>query len=170
MLCDVCKSHTATLYLTQIVDGKMFKVNLCESCSKEKGVTDPTSFAFLDLLQGLGTSQVIDTKASVERCPQCGLSVADFKRDGRIGCGHCYEVFREHVQPLLKSVHRGLQHTGKRPSRVEKLHAFSQRLNGLRQDLEKAVQEENYENAAILRDKIRQIEAENAETTGGQAS
>ena len=69
MNCDVCKTKTATVFLTQIVEGKMQKVNLCESCSKEKGVTDPTGFALADLLLGMGAAQELEQGSSVEKCP-----------------------------------------------------------------------------------------------------
>src|SRR5258708_3271548 len=93
MTCDVCKKNTANVFLTQIVDGKMQKVNLCDSCSKEKGVTDPTGFALADLLLGLGAAQEIERGGSVQKCPTCGFSQADFKKTGRLGC----EIGRAHV-------------------------------------------------------------------------
>ncbi|HEX8312779.1 MAG TPA: excinuclease ABC subunit B, partial [Chthoniobacteraceae bacterium] len=82
MNCDVCKSNQATVFLTQIVEGKMQKVNLCESCSKEKGVTDPTGFALADLLLGLGAAQEMERGGGVQKCPACGFSQADFKKTG----------------------------------------------------------------------------------------
>ena len=93
MVCDVCNANAATVFLTQIVDGKMQKVNLCEACSKEKGVTDPTGFALADLLLGLGAAQEIEKSSAVQRCPTCGFSQADFKKTGRLGCPTCYETF-----------------------------------------------------------------------------
>ena len=71
MFCDVCKSKESTVFLTQIVEGKMQKVNLCESCSKEKGVNDPTGFALADLLLGLGAAHEIEKNPSGDRCPVC---------------------------------------------------------------------------------------------------
>ena len=73
MICDVCKTNTATVYLTQIVDGNMKKINLCESCSKDKGVSDPTGFALADLLLGLGETQQVEQAPPTEHCPVCGL-------------------------------------------------------------------------------------------------
>ena len=71
MICDVCKTNTATVYLTQIVDGNMKKINLCESCSKDKGVSDPTGFALADLLLGLGETQQVEQAPPTEHCPVC---------------------------------------------------------------------------------------------------
>src|SRR5258708_12734683 len=80
MNCDVCKQNAATVFLTQIVDGKMQKVNLCEACSKEKGVTDPTGFALADLLLGLGPPREMERAGTAQKCPTCGSSPADSKK------------------------------------------------------------------------------------------
>ena len=93
MLCDVCKCNDATVFLTQILEGKMHKVNLCEACSKEKGVQDPTSFALADLLLGIGAAEEIEKGAPTQKCPVCGFSQADFKKTGRLGCSECYVTF-----------------------------------------------------------------------------
>src|SRR5437899_8524545 len=116
MTCDVCKTNQATVFLTQIVDGQMKKINLCESCSKEKGVTDPTGFALADLLLGLGAAQEIE-KGSGQKCPSCGFTQADFKKTGRLGCPVCYETFGDALGALLKAMHKGTAHAGKIPSR-----------------------------------------------------
>src|SRR6516165_2912243 len=114
MVCEVCKTNTATVYLTQIVDGNMKKINLCESCSKEKGVTDPTGFALADLLLGLGAAKEIEAGGgAVQKCPVCGFSQADFKKTGRLGCATCYETFDEGLASLLKAMHKGTTHVGK---------------------------------------------------------
>jgi protein arginine kinase activator len=161
MNCDVCKQNQATVFLTQIVDGKMQKVNLCESCSKEKGVTDPTGFALADLLLGLGAAQAIEgSGGSVVKCPRCGFSQADFKKTGRLGCAQCYDTFGEGLGTLLKGMHKGTRHLGKVPSRMVKTIEREQTLKELQRDLRKAVSEENYEAAAEIRDRIRQLEVE----------
>jgi protein arginine kinase activator len=158
MTCDVCKTHQATVFLTQIVDGKMQKVNLCEACSKEKGVTDPTGFALADLLLGLGAAQEIEKGTSGQKCRVCGFSQADFKKTGRLGCPSCYETFGDGLASLLKAMHKGTAHVGKAPSRLMRTLQYDAQLKTLRQDLQRAVDEENYETAAQLRDQIKQIE------------
>jgi protein arginine kinase activator len=82
MICDVCKTNTATVYLTQIVDGNMKKINLCEACSKDKGVSDPTGFALADLLLGLGETQQVTQSAPSVLCVFCGFAHAHFKKMG----------------------------------------------------------------------------------------
>lgn len=160
MNCDVCKSNQATVFLTQIVEGKMQKVNLCESCSKEKGVTDPTGFALADLLLGLGAAEEMERGGGVQKCPVCGFSQADFKKTGRLGCSNCYETFGDGLQSLLKGMHKGTQHLGKTPTRVAKTMERDAQMKTLQRDLRKAVGEENYESAAEIRDKIRHLGVE----------
>lgn len=158
MTCDVCKANDATVFLTQIVDGKMQKVNLCDSCSKAKGVDDPTGFALADLLLGLGAAQEIEKGGGSQKCPICGFSQADFKKTGRLGCAHCYDTFAEGLGSLLKAMHKGTTHVGKVPGRLLKVLEREAELKTLQRDLQRAVAEENYESAAQIRDRLRQLE------------
>jgi len=160
MFCDVCQTKEATVFLTQIIEGKMQKVNLCEGCSKEKGVNDPTGFALADLLLGLGAAQEIEKNPAGIRCPVCGFSQADFKKTGRLGCSACYDTFAEGLSGMLKNMHRGSIHTGKVPAKLAVARRRAQELSALQADLEKAVREELFEEAATLRDKIRHLEIE----------
>ena len=165
MLCDVCKCNDATVFLTQIVEGKMQKVNLCDACSKEKGVQDPTGFALADLLLGIGAAEEIDKGAPALKCPVCGFTQADFKKTGRLGCSACYETFAEGLGGLLKAMHKGTEHVGKLPERAQRTIELSDRVRTLTKNLEKAVAEENYETAASLRDQIQQLKHELAKST-----
>lgn len=160
MQCDVCQSKEATVFLTQIVDGKMQKVNLCESCSKEKGVNDPTGFALADLLLGMGAAQDIEKNPGALKCPVCGFTQADFKKTGRLGCSACYGVFAEGLRGMLKNMHKGTAHTGKAPAGFRKWRERSEAMRNLQESLDAAVAAEEYERAADLRDQIRRIEAE----------
>ncbi len=171
MFCDVCKSKEATVFLTQIVEGKMQKVNLCEGCSKEKGVNDPTGFALADLLLGLGAAQEIEKNPLGIRCSVCGFSQTDFKKTGRLGCSACYDAFAEGLSGMLKNMHRGLIHTGKVPARLALALSRARELAALQQGLEKAILEEKFEDAAGLRDKIRLLESEEGkESKSGESN
>ncbi|HEY3901163.1 MAG TPA: UvrB/UvrC motif-containing protein [Chthoniobacter sp.] len=160
MHCDVCKTNQATVFLTQIVEGKMQKVNLCEACSKEKGVTDPTGFALADLLLGLGAAQEMERGGTVQKCPVCGFSQADFKKTGRLGCAACYSTFADGLSSLLKGMHKGTEHLGKVPARLAKTLERESALKTLQRDLRKAVADEDYESAASIRDQIRHLDVE----------
>jgi len=162
MQCDVCQAKEATVFLTQIVDGKMQKVNLCEACSKEKGVNDPTGFALADLLMGLGAAQEIEKSPGALKCPVCGFTQADFKKTGRLGCSACYGVFAGALSSMLKNMHKGTSHTGKAPAALQERRERGERLRELQDNLHSAVAAEEYERAADLRDQIRRIEAGSA--------
>ncbi len=159
MNCDACKQKNATVFLTQIVEGKMQKVNLCEACSKEKGVTDPTGFALADLLLGLGASQEMEKTSTGVRCPVCGFSQADFKKTGRFGCSNCYDVFADGLESMLKNMHKDTEHKGKVPARLLKAKLREEEMKTIQRDLRKAISEEKYEAAAELRDRLKKIEA-----------
>src|SRR5919205_3535677 len=131
MLCDVCKMNDATVFLTQILEGKMQKVNLCEACSKEKGVQDPTGFALADLLLGIGAAEEIEKGAPSARCPVCGYTQADFKKTGRLGCSTCYTAFAEGLNSLLKAMHKGTEHVGKLPHRGPRTLELNDRMRSL---------------------------------------
>lgn len=158
MLCNVCKENEATVHLTQMIEGKIKKVDLCETCSKSKGVDDPTGFSLADLLLGLGAAQESEpaVAGSDLSCPQCGHTQADFKKSGRLGCPRCYEVFREGLEGLLKSMHKGTKHVGKVPLSLQENRTMKERLKALQGKLEAAVSREDFESAAMLRDEIRQ--------------
>lgn len=145
------------MHLTQIVGDKMQKLDLCEECAKAKGVNDPTSFAMADLMLGLGASQELDAAVSgVElKCPRCGFSQADFKKSGRLGCPECYRTFAEGLSGLLKTMHKGTRHVGKVPEALRQSRDTIDRLKALQKKLTKAVEDENYESAAALRDEIK---------------
>jgi len=157
MNCDVCKEKEANVFFTQIINGQVQKVNLCEECSKQKGVTDPTGYALAELLLGMGTESATAEEEKTEvTCARCGFSQADFKRVGRLGCAECYTIFREEVTALLKNIHKDVRHVGKMPPKVAASVAGS-RLETLKRDLSKAITEEDFENAARLRDEINHL-------------
>ena len=159
MQCCVCKEKPATVHLTQIVGDKMQKLDLCEDCAKAKGLNDPTSFAMADLMLGLGASQELEAASmGLElKCPRCGFSQADFKKSGRLGCPECYHTFAEGLAGLLKSMHKGTRHVGKAPEALRKSRETGDRIKLLQKKLTKAIEIEDFETAAVLRDEIKAI-------------
>lgn len=160
MVCDFCKKNEATVHLTQMIEGKTKKVDLCEPCSKEKGVDDPTGFSLADLLLGLGASQEMEQASGAEvACPQCGFTHADFKKTGRLGCSNCYETFAEGLSGLLKTMHKGTRHVGKVPQSLQRSHELGEKLAVLQTRLDEAVAKEDFEQAVVLRDEIKRLKA-----------
>lgn len=157
MLCTICKEKPATVHLTQIVGDKMQKLDLCEDCAKTKGVNDPSGFALADIMLGLGAAQEVEQAVGTDlKCPRCGFSQADFKKSGRLGCPECYKTFAEGLAGLLKTMHKGTRHVGKSPESLRASREDSDRMKSLHKKLAKAVEAEDFEQAAALRDEIKQ--------------
>jgi protein arginine kinase activator len=161
--CSICDKE-ATVHLTQIVNNKIHKVDLCESCAQKKGVTDPEGFSLADLM-----SKAPLTPASGEAqavCPSCGQNTADFRRTGRLGCAECYNVFKSLVVPVLEDMHAGTTHKGKVPTVALSRQSSQLQLKQLQDSLARAVAEEAYEEAAKFRDQIKAMkEAEELEVS-----
>jgi protein arginine kinase activator len=150
MKCDVC-SKEATVFLTQIINGQMTTVNLCESCSKEKGVTDTMGFGLAEAF--LSPAQL---KAQEELvCDACGFTQSQLKKIGRMGCPECYTTFRDGLESLLTAMHKGTRHVGKVPhGRAVTGIELQRHIAQLREQLHQAVTEERYEDAARLKSSI----------------
>jgi len=152
--CDLC-GKPATVHLTQIVNNKIHKVDLCEECAQAKGVTDPSGFSLADML--LKASLNPEPPVDGVRCEQCGFTQADFKKHGRFGCPACYEAFKEVLGPMLGNMHKGTTHNGKVPQRALERKSLYDRLTQLQVDLDQAIKAERYEDAARYRDEIHQV-------------
>ena len=166
MLCDICGKNQATVHLTEIIDEKMNELHLCEECARQKSSQMESQFGLSDLLAGLaGTDKSVhkDKDASEPvisvKCPNCGLTYADFKKIGRLGCGDCYTAFKKYLGPLLKRIHGASSHFGKAPVEIAaKTVKKKTGLEGLRKELQEAIAREAFEDAARLRDKIKETE------------
>jgi protein arginine kinase activator len=161
-ICSICKEKPATFFLSKISsDNKKQDFNLCDACAKAKGVdADPTAFlvADADIMLGLGASQEVEQVVGADlKCPRCGFSQADFKKSGRLGCPECYKTFAEGLSGLLKTMHKGTRHTGKAPEALRASRENSDRLKTLQKKLNKAIESENFEEAAQLRDELKKM-------------
>lgn len=156
MLCETCKQREATVHLTQVVDDSVKKVHLCMECAAQSGLDIQGPVSISDLLMGMG--QALETgkepPAGERSCPRCHMRSSDFKKTGRLGCPDCYESFAAELKPLIKGMHRSEQHIGKTPGGGVETWAGAD-VKALQRELEKAVGEEKYEEAARLRDRIQ---------------
>jgi protein arginine kinase activator len=163
MLCDVCGKNQATVHLTEIIDEQMNELHLCEDCAHQKSAAMEQQFGLSDLLAGMADFEKPSNKEEemiTAKCPSCGLTYADFKKIGRLGCGECYNVFRKYLAPLLKRIHGSNQHIGKAPLKsktIAKVSKKKENLEELKIQLQKAIQKEAFEEAAQLRDQIKKI-------------
>jgi len=161
MNCTICGTNEATLHLTEIVSDHMVEVHLCENCAQEKGADFKSHFQMGELLTGMSHVDAMSLlggeKPSLQ-CGQCGMTYDDFGRGGRLGCAGCYTSFARMLVPLIKRVQRSSHHVGKKPSRVPKGDRAVYDLRLLQDRLRKSIENEAFEDAAKIRDEIKQIE------------
>lgn len=158
----------ATLHVTEVKDGQAVAVHLCESCagsylSETEGDDNQIGDDSADFAAKLGalSDAASDAESQNLKCSTCGLRFSEFRVKGRVGCADCYRHFRSELMPLLDNIHESGLHTGKRPAggSGEADALPERRLAALRMNLQQAVQREDYEQAALLRDEIQSIES-----------
>jgi len=161
MLCDICGKNPATVHLTEIIDDAMNELHLCEECAHQKSLQMEQQFGLSDLLGGMAEfekpTKEKETVVNV-KCANCGLTYMDFRKIGRLGCGECYNTFKKYLGPLLKKVHGSILHFGKSPYKVVKVSDKQIDLQGMRYQLQKAIESEAFEEAAKIRDQIKELE------------
>ncbi|HOW59941.1 MAG TPA: hypothetical protein PLO78_09495 [Candidatus Omnitrophota bacterium] len=161
MICNVCGTKEATIHLTEVMNGQMSEVHICESCAEEKGTEFKTYFNFGDLLAGVpgieGLMEGVGKKTPLV-CKDCGMTYEEFGKSGRLGCAECYQAFQKPLVALIKQVQRANYHVGKKPSRIAKDVRNVHDLRQLQEKLRKSIQMEQFEEAARLRDAIKQAE------------
>ena len=166
IVCQSCKANPATVHLTEIKDKEKREVHLCTKCAQEKGISIKTDFSLGEIFGGLIEPPGAATKGGQEKerrdsrlvCPRCGLSYLEFRKTGRLGCPDDYEFFKKGVLPFLEKIHLATQHVGKVPSRADTRAHQVKELIGLRRQLSTLVEKEAYEEAAKIRDRIKDIE------------
>jgi len=162
MVCDSCGSGDAVVNLTEIVNNEMTMSHLCEKCAAEKGLgtePEPVNFPLTDFLAQMGDEPAGKHVDESAQCTFCGLTFKDFRETGRLGCPHCYATFESHLRSLLRRIHGGTAHVGKvYLSPDPSIGEVEKRLEGLRRRLQRAVDSEDFERAAELRDEIRTFE------------
>ena len=160
MLCEVCKQAQATVHLTEIVNDQMTELHLCEACANQKGAQVESHFGLADLLSELADFSKTQEPEEVatKACPTCGMTYEDFRKVGRLGCTQCYQTFKRSLGSLLKRIHGAPVHLGKAPGRLVKPEQAKSELVDLKRKLSRAIDQEEFEEAARLRDQIRRIE------------
>jgi protein arginine kinase activator len=163
MRCQDCKKKEATVHLTQKVGKQEVTLHLCEECAQKRGFRNPLEegvpFPLAELLTGmLSQSKTKKTEGAAEvPCSVCGMSFSDFAKVGRLGCGNCYLTFRSQLNDLLRKVHGNTQHRGKFPGTKGDVMKPLWEESKLKAELKKAVDEEDFERAAQIRDQIRTL-------------
>lgn len=155
MKCQNCQK-AATLHITEVLGESQYEeLHLCEDCA-QKYLEPPSSKG---VHKGIDKEELDEAGILADRqCEVCGLKFVDFRNSGRLGCPHDYTAFQTELTPLLEGIHGGTRHAGKSPRRLPQTKQSQQELTKLRKQLHKAVVDEAYEEAAKLRDQIRQLE------------
>ncbi|MCH7688646.1 MAG: UvrB/UvrC motif-containing protein [Planctomycetes bacterium] len=160
--CSRC-SKPSTLHITELRDGTVQEMHLCESCAQQylSGADSDDAgeevSSFAEKLAEIVSDEDLDELNQLT-CPNCGISFREFRSQGRLGCPHDYIAFKSELMPLLENIHGETQHTGKFPKRAPDDSRQQYRLIKLRQELRTAVEEEAYEDAARLRDEIQTLD------------
>ncbi|XHC26465.1 UvrB/UvrC motif-containing protein [Phycisphaerales bacterium ac7] len=165
--CDMCDNE-ATVHEVIVRNGQRIERHLCEDHAKEAGVFTSQSFSAAgQVVKKVVMSQsglAEQAQSSRSSCPECGLSFAEFRQDGLLGCAKCYQAFADKLVSLLRRAHDGGDHhVGKVPKRAGTCFAKQERLTALRKQLKECVDLEQYEKAASIRDEIAEIESAPAE-------
>ncbi len=170
MLCQQCQEKPASVHFTKIVNGEKMELKLCEVCAKEKGDFDlghGEHFSFHKLLAGLldiDEFHVMGEKFSEKaKCSGCGLTESEFVSSGRLGCSKCYDTFGFKLNPLLKRIHGSTSHLGKVPVRTGGRIRLKREIQNLRDKMNLCIVKEEFEQAAQLRDKIKELEKKSGE-------
>lgn len=169
MICQECGQKPATLHFTKIVNGEKTELRLCETCAGEKGEMFPGSssnFSIHHLLSGLlnfdspisasgGSSPTVER---VFRCETCGLTYAQFSKSGRFGCEDCYRYFAPRLGPIFRRIHGNMEHSGKVPKRTGGAIRIKKEISELKRQLQQKIELEEFEQAAAIRDQIKDLE------------
>ncbi|MBO8157436.1 MAG: UvrB/UvrC motif-containing protein [Bacillaceae bacterium] len=182
MECQECHQRPASVHFTQVINGNKTEVHLCEQCAQEKGYMMDQfdgNFSIGNLLSGLfnfdsspltsgGHSSPFTTVEGL-KCEKCGLTYGEFTKTGKFGCAHCYQTFDDRIDPILRRVHSGnTRHSGKIPKRIGGNLHLQRELERYKEELQELIQKEEFEKAAMIRDKIRSLEKELKRSKDGE--
>lgn len=163
MICQYCGKREATTHIKRIINGEAVQIDLCPSCAARLGyggVFSGMGLSLSDFLGGFLEQRPGQIPEQSDRCPQCGCSFEDIAQSGLVGCARCYQVFRDRLAPSIARIHGKSRHVGKAAQGAGAQVQARSRLDTLREELNQAVRQQNFEHAAQLRDAIRSLEQE----------
>lgn len=166
MICERCHQRQASVFITEVINNNKVQRHLCSVCAKEASVKSYNQDSFQQFLTGLLKLQGNETKElnnSNKVCPKCGCSIDEFRKTSKLGCDTCYQVFKPYIGQILKRVQSGKLHTGKKPVRLHASVIVSEKIQELEQELKIALMQEDYHEAARVRDILLKLKEENHE-------
>ncbi len=164
MICDICKKREANIYITEVINGEKKNLYVCEICASKLGIKgllkelnipfdENILKKFLELLPG-----IVEEEKKEKVCPVCNLKFKDFEKSGFFGCTNCYKTFKDELRPILLNIQGNVKHLGKKKGEKFKIEPyFDSEIKRLKKELEYAIEEERYEDAAKIRDKIKEL-------------
>lgn len=161
MICNKCNKNEATFFLEQNINGNITKIALCPECAQEYNDKNFKAYSTFNLLGGLFQPAAFTKLRNdeIKKCTLCASTFADISKSGKVGCAECYKVFRDELTPTVKRLHGNVKHVGRNPGGCRKAETNSNSktddITDLKNQLNEAIAREDYERAAILRDKIR---------------
>ena len=162
MLCENCMKNPATTHIRTVINGVVIEKNLCGYCAAKGGYSNFVNNGFASMLASMLGNEIATGNIKEIRCECCNTRFSDIAETGKMGCSQCYKTFSDKLIPYLKRVHGTTEHIGKRPVAGETLPVpvtTESRIEQLRSDMLKAVQSEEFEKAAKIRDEIKALEA-----------
>ena len=153
MKCQICQQAEAVVHVKQAVNGQAREMHMCHGCAAKNGLDVQAPMGIADLLFGIDVQKAQGPAAAETACPDCGLKRSGFQKESRMGCATCYDTFADDLAPMLADMQKSGTHVGKSPVRT----VLDAELNGLDAELKRAIETEDYEQAARLRDKIRNL-------------
>ncbi len=163
MKCEKCEEKEAKVHLTKIINNQKQELHLCSNCAEEIGQISFSSdpFSFKHLLSGMINPEFMEAQipsSRVSSCDNCGLTYQEFAGQGLFGCAECYDTFSRQIDHIIRKVQGGTEHRGKIPLRQGEKIRIQKKIKDLRVNINEAVAVENFEKAAKLRDKIKELE------------
>lgn len=160
MLCEKCGKNNATTHIKSVVNGVVSEKNLCGYCAAKEGYSGLAHNSLAGMLASMfGDVTGFAPSVAAKKCSVCGASFSDIAESGRVGCSECYKAFYEELLPYLKRVHGGTRHAGRVPNKAPLMVKPKEiTVDDLRLKLNELVREEKFEEAAVIRDKIKEME------------
>ncbi len=162
MICSNCKNNNASFFYTQNINGQETSVALCQSCATKSGITGSMVSPLFNSFFANAKREKISYEAT-KKCSLCAISFSDILKMGKVGCPECYNTFKEELGDTIRSIHGAAKHVGLTPSGTITSETNKKELSEeeiLREQLSEAIKAENYEKAAILRDRIKMLKGE----------
>ena len=156
MLCDYCQKNEATNVLKQTINGKTKLLHICDSCANSMLFSN----LFSDFSINQFFSQGLQPVRTKKVCDKCGMSLDDIMSTGKVGCDHCYDVFSGELSRSIEKIHGKSHHVGKAPRSAAGKLKQKNELAAAKEELSRLIEKQNFEQAAVVRDRIKKLEAE----------